>query len=116
MHINLKSISNIKENLLHYREEHHIDKASLNETWLKPKDKIDFKNYNFIRKDRIVSNGGGIGILVKKSLEYSTLNLDSFNSEAVGIRLVSIQNRPIDIISYYNPPHEKNQTWNYYII
>lgn len=61
LHINCRSISNPQksiqiENLV---QKHEIDIFSINETFLKPNKKLEFRDYYFLCADRLVKRGGG---------------------------------------------------------
>ena len=65
---------------------------------------VSFSSYNIFLRNRN-AHGGGVAILVKKSLSASLLPLPLFSSiEAVGISLSSASNSPLNIISVYSPP------------
>ena len=75
------------------------------ETWLKLSDRINIPEYNIYRKDRF-GKGGGIAILVKKTIHSRNYNnykyFDGGMLEALVIQ-VKINNSWADICSLYNP-------------
>lgn len=56
LHINCQSISNnLKSTRIeNLASKHNVDFLSLNETFLKPSKQIEFKDYFFIRADRLI--------------------------------------------------------------
>ena len=78
--------------------------ALLNETHLQPDDKFTTRNYTSYRADRQDRRGGGVAIIIHKSIKHHVVDLPVLNRlEAVAIK-VSIRGRTITLISAYNPP------------
>jgi exonuclease III len=63
-----------------------------------------FRSYNVINKNRADRHGGGVAILINKSIPFTSLNITNSDSiEAVGISIHTHDLGPIDIISAYCP-------------
>lgn len=78
--------------------------ALVNETHLQPDDKFTTRNYTSYRADRQDRRGGGVAIIIHKSIKHHVVDLPVLNRlEAVAIK-VSIRGRTITLISAYNPP------------
>ena len=107
MHFNIHSIKHRKDELGHFLAINQIDIVSLNETWLKPKDKLSIPKYKIIRKDRRDQQGGGVCILVHQDIDFERINL-AHDVEAVSITVKNSMknNRDLHITSYYSPPDQ----------
>lgn len=100
---NANSISNKIGELINFASHHDIDIILLNETKLKPDDRLRLKGFNVIRKDRpsIANAGaGGVAALIRKGIPFTTLNLHC-SVENVAFRLQDATT----IIAAYNSPH-----------
>lgn len=99
-------ISHAKRSIFNdFLNKNNPDIVLITETKLYPRLKVNFNNFDIIRKDRINSNpGGGTGILIKSSYKYEELNLpSSFSSiEVCGIKLCLENNESINIFSVYH--------------
>lgn len=104
---NANGITNKKEELLHFLEEHRIDVLLLSETHLKPSLQLKFRNYNVIRNDRPGRNGGGTAMLIKKNISYEELpTTQNVNLEITGAKITTAEG-PINVYSAYLPPSSK---------
>lgn len=76
------------------------------ESWLTPKKDIQFSGFNVFRKDRIHSAGGGIIIIIRKSIAFSEVNLLTPPNCLVEICAIKITNiNPLlEIIACYRVP------------
>lgn len=95
---------------LHYLlDSGEYDIIMITETWLKPvipDGLIDpSRGYHIIRRDRLVSTGGGVCILIRKSVHFSEITI-SENVEilAVDVRASLIKHR---FIVVYRPPYSE---------
>ena len=84
------------------------DYVLFSETWIAsnkgnfPK----FYNYSSEWKCRPHRTGGGLGILVRRGLQYQTVDLQPFNGgvlEVMAIKIFSSDDRTISILNIYNP-------------
>ena len=78
--MNVKSIvsNSARYNILEFLNKHNPEVCLLGETKLNNSHKITFKDYNLIRNDRLNAiAGGGTAILIKRSINYEELNLNS---------------------------------------
>jgi exonuclease III len=69
MHLNIQSVNHKIKELQHHIATNQIDVLSLNETWLKPHQKVRIPNYIVVRKDRPAQAGGGV--LLATGTSYS---------------------------------------------
>lgn len=94
-------------NLMLKRYNVHI--ALLSETFLKAQNKFQVPNYDIIRKDDNNHHGGGIAILVHKSIKYQQINIPLTSSlpEILGIKIFTTS-KPITFLSVYIPNNIKN--------
>lgn len=67
---NCRSIRNKSIELFNFLTDNNIDICLLSETWLKCGEKLTHRNYYCVRNDRKGSTGGGVAILIKKSLKF----------------------------------------------
>ena len=75
----------------------------LSETFWKPSFSPSFRNYHTVRRDRLIREGGGVAILVHKSMPFSSLSTPSTDKlETVGIT-AHFKHGPTAIISAYCP-------------
>ena len=86
-----------------------IDIMAVNETKIdKENEMFCFNNdlYKYHLKSRN-KYGGGVGFIIRSNIEFDIVNdLDTFNCEAVSIK-VKYNKNDLFIITYYNPPSEK---------
>lgn len=106
-HWNANGISNYAHitQLEYLLEREHIHIASLNETHWKDHHKVYLRNYFIYRNDRISVNGGGVALLVHKSIKHKLLNVINTHSiENISIE-VTLNHRKIIITSAYSPQY-----------
>ena len=114
LHINIQSITNSKinetkkilfENLIAKTKPNFI---SLNETFLKEKNKLHKDGFNILRSDRTLSKGGGAALAIHCDTKFEEIKIeDILNSEnAVGAKIETSDNKDIAIFSIYNPPKQ----------
>ena len=83
---NAQSIHHKKHELLHILHSDRIPIALLNETQLRPQDKFTTRNFISYRSDRPDRRGGGVAILIHKTIQHEHLTLPQLNrTEAVAI-------------------------------
>lgn len=107
--INVNSIvsKNKRHNLDILLKKHKPTIVLLNETKLNTRHKVQFKNYNFIRTDRITKQGGGTGILIKTDIKFERIdNQQSLiqNLEYTAIKIFSGKGGSFFVASVYLPP------------
>jgi ribonuclease HI/endonuclease/exonuclease/phosphatase family metal-dependent hydrolase len=80
----------------------------LQETFLKPTDKTNFKltGYNCERKDRENEQKGGVAILIRKGVKYTVINTPA-NMECIGVKLDMKHGQHLNIFSVYCPPNRE---------
>lgn len=108
---NCRSIRNKILEFVNFLNTHDIDICLLSETWLTQANNLYHTNYSCIREDRIDQNGGGVAILVKKSITY-TIIPKTINQviENVGISIRVGFNSKLNIYSVYFPGGQNNIT------
>ena len=89
-------------------KERNIDICSLNETFLKPKRKVDIPEYHLIRKDRSTGKGSGVAFLIKSDIiRFKELELNIQNNiNNIEYKAIVIDNSKVkDLIvcPYYSP-------------
>jgi len=107
-HLNVCSLYNKTHSVVNVLKTNDFDVFSLNETWLKPAIKTSellFQNYKLVRLDRIYKRGGGVGFLVKRTINVTTENtISTEDAEVLHISLEKSFYRPIQLITIYRPP------------
>lgn len=108
VYFNSFSIRNKQSEFSLLLKEHNVHIALLSETFLKSNIKFNIPNYNILRKDNDDQHGGGIAILVHKSLKAHQINLPTTTSipEVLGIKVTSTTSS-IVILSVYIPNNIK---------
>lgn len=97
-----------------YVVEHNLDILAITETWLNPGDQDAYHvseicpaGYDFHHIPRADANGGGVGLLVKKSLQIRKQNLEKFKSFEYMDVLVKYANTCTRLVILYRPPPSK---------
>ena len=113
--INVNSIiqNQRRGSLLNFLKKNDPDIAALGETKLNHKHKIEFKDYNIIRRDRPnAKQGGGVALLIKRELKFKQIILaevEQFkNIEAVIISINLQNNKKLYVIAVY-AAHEQSE-------
>jgi len=65
---------------------------------------LNMLHYNSIFKIRDAKMGGGVALLINKNISFEEINLNEYNTEIVGIKIKTINNKSLHIFSYYNSP------------
>lgn len=73
------------------------------ETWLKHSDKLYHPDYVCVRRDREIGVGGGVAILVKKSINFNIISMNTKIIENIGIIVTSSENKSFKLFSTYFP-------------
>lgn len=81
----------------------NVDIALINETKLKPKDKIFLKGYLIYRMDRTDRKGGGVAIVIKPNIKHVELPHTSSKSIENISLAVTAGNMQAVFTSVYNP-------------
>ncbi|KAL1395749.1 hypothetical protein pipiens_011020 [Culex pipiens pipiens] len=84
---------------------HHIDIATVSETWLKPKQSFFHPDYRCVRADRENQDderGGGVLIAIRKDIHFKILDINTSAIETVGIEILNAA-QPVHIIAVYFP-------------
>lgn len=113
--INVNSLIQINRryDLHQFIGKHNPDIVLLSETKLNSKHRVQFVNFNIVRKDRKNSSqAGGTAILIRKDLKYSSYTNNITNSfktlETCIIRIPLATNKLLYIISAYYPSGNNN--------
>ena len=103
--LNERSIKNKALVLKNYAVEHDLDIFALTETWLQPGDRDNYTiaelcptGYFFHHVPREDSQGGGVGLLLKKRIQIK--------------RLVKCSNGYTKLVTIYRPPPSRKNGLN----
>lgn len=84
---NCNSIHRKQHELHNFITNNDIDIMCLQETWLKPNNRLNFPHYTIHRHDRVNRRSGGVAILVKSAINQSALNIVDIDViENIGIK------------------------------
>ena len=104
---NCTSIRNKSNNIEQYLHDNNFSIGCLSETFLMPHDNIKFKNFEILRSDRAfaVNRGGGVAILIKKSIPFKKINIIS-NLNMIEVCGCEVNSNigSLAIFSFYIPP------------
>ena len=110
--INSRSIRNKTLLLNDYVSEHNIDILAITETWLHD-DNFDSyfcrdicpEGFSFSHVPRSSSEGGGVGLLVRRQFKVTKIQFADFRSfEAIQVLLKSTGNLNLRLVNIYRPP------------
>lgn len=102
---NARNIRNQREELIEFLQDYEIDAILVQETQLKPSEKLTIPNYHVYREDRD-GRGGGLAIIIKRTHNFTILGTpDTQNIETIRGQ-VQIKEKTIIIASVYRPPHK----------
>ena len=111
-HLNAQSIKNMTTDIELMIKEEAIDILSINESWLKPNNKLKIPGFTITRKDRESGKGGGVLLCIRNSIPFTHVDLNSnpdlksTHTEILTIKIHKIlpNNDDLTISTYYNPP------------
>ena len=106
MHLNIKGLRSKMEELQVTLKERNIDICSVNETFLKPKIKVDIPGYHLIRKDRSTGKGGGVAFLIKSDIKFEEIELNIQNNSNIEYKAIVINNskmKDLIVCTYFSP-------------
>lgn len=87
-----------------------IQIAGLNETFFKERHKPYFQNYTLLRNDRMHRSGGGVALLIHKSISFKQLPI-TYTSTIENLSVeVNINKRKIIVSTAYCPKYSSNFT------
>lgn len=116
IHINVNSIIRLsrRHELCNFLDINKPDFVLLNETKLNAKHKINFQNYETIRRDRPNSvRGGGVAILVRKGIKHREYRIQSINNfkylETCIVSIPMRSNKTLFLVSAYYPSGSNDQ-------
>lgn len=110
LHWNANGLTNFAncQQLGHLLEKENIQVASLNETFFKENHNPFFHNYYLYRNDRVHARGGGVALLVHRSLKHKLLPLTAtISTENLSVEVV-INHRNVIITTAYSPRYSCN--------
>lgn len=99
----LRSITKRQEMTL-FLNTNHPDIVLINETMLNQRHNIAFRNYDFIRTDKIENElGRGTGILINHKIKYESIDTTNWKLKTLetSAALIHTTNNPIFIVSAY---------------
>ena len=121
IHLNIRGIISKQSKLTSLLQncigKHLIHIATINETWLTKDNEhlLDIPDYNVIKKNRIGKKGGGVCILIHKSIYYKELeainNLKFSHIEQISVE-VKLQCKNLLVSSLYRPPNTNVNEFN----
>jgi exonuclease III len=109
LQFNCNGVRNSLSELNSFLHENGVKVACLQETPLSAKTKDpSFPDFNLLRRDRLVGNGGGITILIHLSVSFYLIDTSALTQgddvmELLGI-FAKINGSPINIFNMYIPP------------
>lgn len=120
---NVRSVKIKALSLKDYTVEHDLDFLALTETWLHSGESDNFfvgelcpKGYFFHHTPRENSRGGGVGIIVKKSLRVKKLCSANFSSFENVVALAEYPIRSIRFFIIYRPPSSQIKAFLEYFV
>lgn len=116
---NAQGIKTKTIDFLNLLETYYIDIALVSETFLKPKECFNIKNYNIERANREPNLAeqnmrGGAAILIKKSLSYKMIKtVANEKIEMVAVKIEIEKTKFLNVVSLYAKPKHKiqNHEW-----
>lgn len=103
MHWNAEGIQNKKMSLNERLRQENIDIACIQETHLKEALRLNIRGYEVIRKDRTDRIKGGVAILVRNSIPYQELQVDTGNEAEIHGVVLTVGQDKIRIFNEYCP-------------
>lgn len=106
---NCRSVRNKMFELFNFLNTNEIDICLLCETWLSEANKLYHPQYHCLRRDRVGQSGGGVAILVRKSVKFTALpHIGTEVIENIGIEINVRDNVNLKIYSIYFPGGQNN--------
>ncbi|GFU88011.1 probable RNA-directed DNA polymerase from transposon X-element [Trichonephila clavipes] len=100
--------NDLKSNLEELKEciiDYDLDVIGIQETHLRPADRVSIPNYTGHRSDRTTHRGGGTAIFVKNSIRHHAIVNTSNTFENTSVILQVRNNTKITVACIYRPPH-----------
>lgn len=101
-YINIRGLTNKRHDILNFLTNEQIDILGCAETFLKPEEVSNFKNFNIFRLDRVNRQGGGLAFLVRRDLTAKVIY--AYN-DPWEVQILILRVREMDITLIYNPPN-----------
>ena len=121
LHLNVRGIISKQSKLVNLLQNcigrHTIHVVTLNETWLTKDNEhyLNIPDYNIVKRNRVGKKGGGVCILIHKSLNYKemdTVNALKFTHiEHICVE-IKIHDKNISVSSLYRPPNTNTTEFN----
>lgn len=86
-----------------FLQEHEVDIALIQETFLRPAGKLTIPNYKTVRTDRITRRGGSNAIIIKKTIPHDVIEIPDFASDATFV-MIRDGKRQVLVGSIYHSP------------
>ncbi|GFT69337.1 probable RNA-directed DNA polymerase from transposon X-element [Trichonephila clavipes] len=96
-----RCIDEFKDTIIDYNP----DVIGIQETYLRPADRVSIPNYTCHRSDRTTHRGGGTAIFVKNSIRHHAIVNTSNTFENTSVILQVGNNTKITVACIYRPPH-----------
>ncbi|GFX64227.1 probable RNA-directed DNA polymerase from transposon X-element [Trichonephila clavipes] len=109
----LWNANGLKSNLEELKDciiDYNPDVIGIQETHLRPADRVSIPNYTCHRSDRTTHRGGGTALFVKNSVSHHTILNVSNTFENSSVILQIGNNSKITVACIYRPPHDSINT------
>ncbi len=107
-HLNIRSIKSKSEQVHHLLLDSNLDFLCLSETWLHentPSAALKVPGFNFYRRDRVGSKGGGVMIYVKDRIQCNEIHWSNCEElECIGLNIILSPQMSFTLIVIYRPP------------
>lgn len=109
---NANGVTNKKHELNYFLKAKQIKIACITESHLKSNIVFNMPGYNILRTDRLNSNGGGVMILIERTVPYIQVNLPNTPGLETAAIKFPLNNRLLTLIAAYKSPQVKIQDTN----
>ncbi|GFX55683.1 RNA-directed DNA polymerase from mobile element jockey [Trichonephila clavipes] len=96
-----KNLEELKDSIIF----HNPDLIRIQETHLRPPDRISIPNYTCHRSDRLTHRGGGTAIFVKNSIKHHAILSTSNTFENTTVIIQLGNNTKVNMVCIYEHPH-----------
>lgn len=106
--MNIRSIKSKSDQVHHLLLDSNLDFLCLSETWLHkntPSAALKVPGFNFYRRDRVGSKGGGVMIYVKDRIQCNEIHWSNCEElECIGLNIILSPQMSFTLIVIYRPP------------
>ena len=97
LHVNINGLACKAKELEECLRDKKVDVVEINETKLNPATDLEIAGYHIYRRDR-PTQGGGVAILVKDTLDHTVVNTSTVEAECCAIQVIHAGS-PVTIVS-----------------